>query len=130
MASDRYSYRQLDDYTDLIQRTLQRLPIVAKVQRAGVLPEQIYLEYSAQRVASFGLQPSKIKDVLSARNITAPGGQSWKHKRETCGSTRQRNLKTRRRSGTCWSEHRQPESRFIYATSSTFRAATRAPRVT
>ena len=73
-ASDRYSYRQLDDYTDLIQRTLQRLPIVAKVQRAGVLPEQIYLEYSPQRVASFGLQPSKIKDVLSARNVTAPGG--------------------------------------------------------
>ena len=74
VASDRYSYRQIDDYTDLIQRTLQRLPSVAKVQRAGVLPEQIYLEYSPQRVASFGLQPSKIKDVLSARNVTAPGG--------------------------------------------------------
>ena len=74
VASDRYSYRQLDDYTDLIQRSLQRVPIVAKVQRAGVLPEQIYLEYSPQRVASLGLQPSKIKDVLSARNVTAPGG--------------------------------------------------------
>jgi multidrug efflux pump subunit AcrB len=74
-ASDRYSYRQLDDYTDLIQRTLQRVPEVAKVQRAGVLPEQIYLEYSDDRLAAFKLQPTKIKDILSARNVTAPGGQ-------------------------------------------------------
>jgi multidrug efflux pump subunit AcrB len=74
VASDRYSYRQLDDYTDLIQRTLQRVPEVAKVQRVGVLPEQIYLEYSDDRLAAFKLQPTKIKDILSARNVTAPGG--------------------------------------------------------
>lgn len=74
VASDRYSYRQLDDYTDLIQRTLQRVPIVSKVQRAGVLPEQIYLDYSHDRLAAFGLQASKLSDVLAARNVTAPGG--------------------------------------------------------
>ena len=74
VASDRYSYRQLDDFTDLIQRTLQRVPEVAKVQRVGVLPEQFYMEYSDARMAAFGLQPTKIKDVLSARNVTAPGG--------------------------------------------------------
>lgn len=74
VASDRYSYRQLDDYTDLIQRTLQRVPEVAKVQRAGVLPEQINLEYSDNRLAAYKLQPTKIKDILSARNVTAPGG--------------------------------------------------------
>ena len=75
VASDRYSYRQLDDYTDLIQRTLQRVPEVAKVQRAGVLGEEIYLEYSDDRLAAFKMPPSKLKDVLAARNITAPGGQ-------------------------------------------------------
>ena len=74
VANDRYSYRQLDDYTDLLQRTLQRVPEVAKVQRVGVLPEQFYLEYSDARMAAFKLQPTKIKDVLSARNVTAPGG--------------------------------------------------------
>ncbi|HZU41872.1 MAG TPA: efflux RND transporter permease subunit [Terriglobales bacterium] len=73
-ASDRYSYRQLDDFTDLIQRTLQRVPEVAKVQRVGVLPEEFYLEYSDARMAAFKLQPTKIKDILSARNVTAPGG--------------------------------------------------------
>jgi multidrug efflux pump subunit AcrB len=74
VASDRYTYRQLDDYTDLIQRTLQRVTLVAKVQRAGVLPEQIYLDYSHDRLAAFDLQASKLKDVLSARNVTGPGG--------------------------------------------------------
>ncbi len=74
VASNRYSYRQLDDFTDLIQRTLQRVPEVAKVQRVGVLPEEIYLEYSDDRLAALKLQPTKIKDVLNARNVTAPGG--------------------------------------------------------
>src|SRR6185295_1272261 len=70
-VSHRYSYRQLDDFTDLIQRTLQRVPQVAKVERRGVLPEEIYLDYSHDRLASLGLQVSKIKDVLNARNVTA-----------------------------------------------------------
>ena len=65
----------LDDFTDLIQRTLQRVPEVSKVQRAGVLGEEIYLEYSDDRLAAFKMQPGKLKDILAARNITAPGGQ-------------------------------------------------------
>ena len=74
VVSARYSYRQLDDFTDLVQRTLQRVPEVAKVQRVGVLPEEIYLEYSDDRLAAYKLQPTKIKDILNARNVTAPGG--------------------------------------------------------
>ncbi len=74
LASNRYSYRQLDDFTDLIQRTLQRVPLVAKVQRAGVLPEQIYLDYSHERLASFDFPVARIKEVLHARNVTAPAG--------------------------------------------------------
>jgi len=74
VASNRYSYRQLDDFTDLIQRTLQRVPLVAKVQRAGVLPEQIYLDYSHERLASLDFPVARIKEVLNARNVTAPAG--------------------------------------------------------
>jgi multidrug efflux pump subunit AcrB len=75
VAGDKYSYRELDDYTDLISRTLQGAPEVAKIDRKGVLPEQIYLDYSQERLASYGLQPSNLKDILGARNITLPGGQ-------------------------------------------------------
>ena len=72
-AGAKYSYRQLDDFTDLIQRTLQGVPEVSTVTRSGVLPEQIYLDYSQQRLAQYGYDPSKLKDVLNAQNITLPG---------------------------------------------------------
>jgi multidrug efflux pump subunit AcrB len=74
VAGDKYSYRELDRFTDTIKRSLQNVPQVAKVARAGILPERIYLEYSQQRLAASGLRPSTLLKVLSARNTTAPGG--------------------------------------------------------
>jgi multidrug efflux pump subunit AcrB len=73
-AGDKYSHRELKDYTDLIKRTLLSVPVVAKVQTAGVLPEQIYLEYSQERLASYGVRTAVLSDLLEARNITLPGG--------------------------------------------------------
>jgi len=70
----RYSYRELDQYTDLMQRTLQALPIVSKVDRSGVLKERVFLDYSQQRLASYGIQPLSLQNILQARNITYPGG--------------------------------------------------------
>ena len=75
VAGDKYSYRELDDFTDLMGRTLQGAPEVAKIDRKGVLPEQIFLDYSQQRLAEYGMTPSNLKDILGARNITLPGGQ-------------------------------------------------------
>ena len=74
VAADKYSYRELDDFTALIQRTLQGTPEVSKVDRSGVLAERIYLDYSQQRLAEYGLQPGDLRQVLSARNSTLPGG--------------------------------------------------------
>src|SRR5262249_25845694 len=37
VAGDRYSYRELDDFTDLVMRTLQTVPMVSKVARYGAL---------------------------------------------------------------------------------------------
>ena len=74
VAGPKYSYRQLDDFTDLIQRTVQGVPEVSQVTRSGVLQEQIYLDYSQQRLAQYGYDPSKLKDVLNAQNITLPAG--------------------------------------------------------
>lgn len=73
-AGAKYSYRELDEFTDLIQRALQSVPQVAKVDRSGVLPEQVLLEYSQERLASYGIQPSQIGNLLEARNSTLPDG--------------------------------------------------------
>ena len=75
VAGDKYSYRDLDDFTDLMGRTIQGAPEVAKIDRKGVLPEQIYLDYSQERLAAYGVTPANLKDILGARNITLPGGQ-------------------------------------------------------
>ena len=74
VAGAKYSYRQLDNYTDLIQRTLQGVPETSTITRSGVLQEQIYLNYSQQRLAQYGYDPSKLKDILNAQNITLPAG--------------------------------------------------------
>lgn len=74
VAGDKYSYRELDEFTDLIARTLKGLPIVSKVSRSGLLDERIFLEYSQERLASYGVKTSQLSDVLQARNITMPGG--------------------------------------------------------
>jgi multidrug efflux pump subunit AcrB len=74
VAGNRYSHRRLDEMTDQIQRSLQRVPIVSKVARTGVLPEQIHLDYSQERLASYGVPPSAISAAIGARNITVPGG--------------------------------------------------------
>jgi len=78
---DRYSYREMDNFTKLIERTLlgvtvalDKTPIVTKVSRSGVLDEQIFLEYSQERLASYGGNVNKLPDILKARNISVPGG--------------------------------------------------------
>ncbi len=62
------------EYTDLMSRALRGATEVSRVDRSGVLQEQIYLDYSQERLASYGLQPSNLKGILNARNITLPGG--------------------------------------------------------
>jgi multidrug efflux pump len=74
VAGDKYSYRELDDFTDLVVRHLKGLPIVSKVTRAGLLSERVFLEYSQERVAAYGVTPGALTDALKGRNITVPGG--------------------------------------------------------
>lgn len=74
VAGGKYTYRQLDDYTDLIRRSVQTIPLVSKTERTGILEEQIYLDYSQERLASYGIRPADLGKILAARNITTPGG--------------------------------------------------------
>ena len=74
VAGDKYSYAELDNFSDLIGRTLQGAPEVSKVERRGVLSQTVYLDYSQDRLAAYGLRPADLSKVLAARNIIAPGG--------------------------------------------------------
>ena len=74
VAGDKYSYAELDNCSDLIGRTLQGAAEVSKVERRGVLSQTVYLDYSQDRLAAYGLRPADLSKVLAARNIIAPGG--------------------------------------------------------
>src|SRR5215469_16908494 len=74
VAGDKYTYAELDNFSDLIGRTLQGAPEVSKVERRGVLSQTIYLDYSQDRLAAYGLRPADLSKLLAARNIIAPGG--------------------------------------------------------
>src|SRR5262249_57469015 len=75
VAGSKYSYREMDQFTDLIEKTIKTLPMVSKVSRAGLLEERVFLYYSQERLAAYGIRNAKLPDILSARNITLPGGQ-------------------------------------------------------
>jgi multidrug efflux pump subunit AcrB len=74
IATAKYSYAELDDFTDLIGRALLGAPQTSKIERKGVLPQAVYLDYSQERLASYGLQPADLSRILNTRNITLPGG--------------------------------------------------------
>ena len=82
VAGGKYSYADLDNFSDLIARTVQGAPETSKVERRGLLPQVVYLEYSQDRLAEYGLQPAALGQVLRARNIIAPGGEFETGQRE------------------------------------------------
>src|SRR6185312_11623137 len=75
VAGDKYSYHQMDEYTDMIEKTLKTIPQVSKVSRSGVLSENVFLLYSQERLASYNIQPGTLEDAMKGRNISTSGGQ-------------------------------------------------------
>ncbi len=81
-AGEKYSSRELEDFTAAMEkallataRKLDGPPLVAKIKRAGILNEKVYLYYSQERLASYGVKPENLQNILRARNITLAGGQ-------------------------------------------------------
>jgi multidrug efflux pump subunit AcrB len=74
VAGDKYSFRELSDFVDLIRRGLTGVPEVSKILVSGDLPQQINIEYSQVKLAAYGVTPARLEQILSARNIVTPGG--------------------------------------------------------
>jgi multidrug efflux pump subunit AcrB len=74
VAESRYSYRELDNFTDDLAKRLEGVPEVSKVSRTGVLAERVFLDFSQERLAAYGLQWDQVTSAIAARNITVPGG--------------------------------------------------------
>src|SRR4030095_11604352 len=73
-AGPKYSYRELDDFTDRIDKAIRIAPEASRVIRVGVIEEQIEARYSQNRLAALGIVPAAIRGVLQGRNTTLPAG--------------------------------------------------------
>ncbi|MCP5092260.1 MAG: efflux RND transporter permease subunit, partial [Gammaproteobacteria bacterium] len=69
-----YSMAELREVARDLRDSLSALPLVARVDLYGVQDERIWLEFDANFMAQFGLQPSAIVGALQAQNIVLPGG--------------------------------------------------------
>lgn len=82
VAGEKYSYRELDEFTDVMEKAILATgrkdvgaPLVSKVTRAGVLPERVYLTYSQERLASYGVKTGLLTNILRGRNLTTGAGE-------------------------------------------------------
>jgi len=73
-AGPKYSYRELDDFTDRLEKAIKVAPEVSRVTRFGLLEEQIEIQASQTRLAAFGVPPPALPGILENRNTTFPAG--------------------------------------------------------
>src|SRR5262249_54431851 len=73
-AGPKYSYRELDDFTDRIEKAIRIASEASRVTRVGVIEEQVEARYSQNRLAALGIVPAAIRGVVQSRNTTLPAG--------------------------------------------------------
>lgn len=74
-TADGHTHRDLRDRVDNIRNQLLSVPDIGKVNLLGVQEEEIVLEFSAARLAAFGLSEAAAIEALQAQNAVAPAGE-------------------------------------------------------
>ncbi|MGD8628790.1 MAG: efflux RND transporter permease subunit, partial [bacterium] len=75
VTGEGYTYAELWDFVDLLQRELLLVQDVKKVVVYGKQPEVIYVEMSRSKMAQLGVSQDQIYAALSAKNLPAPAGR-------------------------------------------------------
>ncbi len=70
----KYSYRELDRYTEQIEKVLQGVPTIGRVTRSGLVPERVELTYSQDRLARAAFRPEMLTRALQARSVPVSEG--------------------------------------------------------
>ena len=70
----RYTNRDLKKFSRIIRDNLKALHGIASVDLYGIRKEIIYIETDIGRWSRLDLTAQQLQDIISARNITAPGG--------------------------------------------------------
>lgn len=74
ITGDGYEYDDLKDYVDFLKRDIELVEGVSKVEVAGAQQEVVFIEVSANKLASLGIAPSTIYSTLNEQNTVQPSG--------------------------------------------------------
>jgi len=75
ISGEHYTSRELEAFGERIKKRLGDLPSAGTVKVAGVLPEQIYVEFNPERMVHYGVRMDQLAGALQATNLLFPGGQ-------------------------------------------------------
>ncbi|MFN4309366.1 MAG: efflux RND transporter permease subunit [Ferrovibrio sp.] len=73
-TADGFTHRELKDYVEDVREELLRIRYVGKADLLGVQPEKVYIEFSNKKLASLGLNPQQIIQVIQQQNDQTASG--------------------------------------------------------
>lgn len=74
LTGEGYSYRELDDYADVIRKELSLVKDVARIDFWGKQTKAVYIDVSSQRLAGLQLTPETFLSVLRQHNAVVDAG--------------------------------------------------------
>ena len=74
VTGERYGYRELQQYLEVVEAEILRLPAVSKVKRIGEQEEKIYVTSTMQRVVQYGITPLHLIGALQSQNVISEAG--------------------------------------------------------
>ena len=75
ITGEGYTYKELQDFVDLLKRELLLATDVKKIIDYGRQPEVIYVEMNRQKMAQLGISQEDIYNSLGAKNLPADAGK-------------------------------------------------------
>jgi multidrug efflux pump subunit AcrB len=73
-TEDGFTFRELRDYVEKIRSELLNIPDVSKIDVLGAQDEVIFVDFSNEKLAGLGVDPSTLVAALQAQNIVSPSG--------------------------------------------------------
>ena len=83
-TADGFNFRELRDHVEAARSRLLQVPDVSKIEVLGAQDEQIYIEFSTERLAGLRLNLSTILATLQAQNLVRPAGTHADASRSAC----------------------------------------------
>lgn len=74
ITGDDYSYEEKRQYAEKIRQRLVHVPDVQEVKLLGVQEQMIYVEMDQNKLASFGMSPTDIYQILQQQSAMMPAG--------------------------------------------------------